>query len=51
MDKFVFVGTGLMTKEDVDNFIKLFEMNKVEAELSHDKSVKQYTLRIEEEDI
>ena len=50
MEKFVFVGSGAMTREDVNKFIELFEMNKVEAELSHDKKVKVYTLRIVEED-
>ncbi len=48
-DKFVFVGVGKMKEADVANFIKLFEMNKLEADLAHDQTVKTFKLSITEE--
>lgn len=50
-ERLVFTGSGLMTKTDVKNFIKLFEMNQVEAELSNDKSTRCYTITITEKEI
>lgn len=47
-DKFSFVGEGKMTLEDASNFVKLFQMNQIEAELACDKTVKKFKLTIEE---